>query len=88
MKIKTTMRYCLTLVRMVIINKSTGVPTMEQWVKNWTAVDWVTVEVQVQFLAQCSTLKDMALQQLQCRSQLWFRFSPWPGNFHMLQVQP
>ena len=19
--------------------------------------------------------------------QLWHRFSPWPGNFHMLQVQ-
>ena len=25
------------------------------------------------------------LPQLQCRSQLWLGFNPWPGNFHMLQ---
>ena len=25
----------------------------------------------------------MVLLQLQCRSQLWLRFNPWPGNFHM-----
>ena len=30
-------------------------------------------------------VKDLALRQLWCRSQLWLRFSPWPRNFHMLQ---
>ena len=33
-------------------------------------------------------VKDPALLQLQCRSQLWLGFSPWPGNFHMLWMQP
>ena len=28
-------------------------------------------------------VKDPALPQLQCRWQLWLRFSPWPRNFHM-----
>lgn len=27
------------------------------------------------------------LTQLCCRSQLWLRLAPWPGNFHMPQVQ-
>ena len=30
----------------------------------------------------------LALLPLQCRSQLWLGFSPWPGNFYMLWVQP
>ena len=30
----------------------------------------------------------MALLQLWHRSQLQHRFIPWPGNFHMLQMQP
>ena len=28
-------------------------------------------------------IEDLALSQLQCRSQLWCGFDPWPGNFHM-----
>ena len=28
-------------------------------------------------------VKDLALLQLWCRSQLWLGFSPWPRNFHM-----
>ena len=40
----------------------------------------------VQSPAQCSGLKDLALWQLWYRSQLWLRFSPWPGNIHMLWV--
>ena len=28
-------------------------------------------------------VKDPAWLQLWCRSQLWLRFSPSPGNFHM-----
>ena len=44
---------------------------MAQWVKNLTAVGWVTMEAWVQSLAQCSGLKDLALLQL------WLRFNPW-----------
>ena len=29
-------------------------------------------------------VNDLALLQLWYRSQLWLRFDPWPGNFHML----
>ena len=35
-------------------------------------------------LAQGSGLKDPVLLQLQRRSQLWLRFSPWCRNFYML----
>ena len=38
--------------------------------------------------AQHRGLKDPALLQLGCRSHLQLGFSPWPGNFHMLQVWP
>ena len=33
-------------------------------------------------------VKDLALKQMWCRSQLWLRYAPWPENFHMLWVQP
>ena len=33
-------------------------------------------------------VKDPVLPQLWCRLQLWHRFNPWPGNFHMLQTGP
>ena len=56
---------------------------MEQCVKNLTAVAWVTEEVQLQFLALCSGLKEPALLQLRFRSQLQLRFSLWPRNIHM-----
>ena len=36
-------------------------------------------------VAQC--IKDLALLWLWWRSYLWLRFNPWPGNFHMPQVQ-
>ena len=29
-------------------------------------------------------VKNLALPQLWHRSQLWLKFDPWPGNFHML----
>ena len=54
---------------------------MAQWVKNSIAAARVTSETQVQSLAQCNGLKDLALLQLKSR------FSPRPGNFHMVQVQ-
>ena len=55
---------------------------MAQWVKNLIAAVQVTVEVQVQFLAWCSGLKDPMLLQL------WLRFNPRLRNFHMLRVRP
>ena len=56
---------------------------MVQWVKNRTAVAWVTAEVWILSLAQCSVLKDPALLKMGCTSQLQLRFNPWPRNFHM-----
>ena len=49
--------------------------------KNPAAVAWVAVEAWVPSPAQHSVLKDPVLPQLQ------LRFSPRPGNFHMLWVQ-
>ena len=63
-----------------------GVPALVQRVKNLIAAALVTKEAWVWSLAQHSGLKDLALLQLWCRSQLWLRFSPWPGNFHMPQM--
>ena len=50
---------------------------MAQWVKDPTAADQGSAEVQVLSLAWHSQLKDPALPQL------WLGFNPWPGNFHM-----
>ena len=55
---------------------------MAQWVKNPTAAGQVTEEVWVQSPAHLSGLKDPLLPQL------WLRFNPWPGNFHMHQEWP
>ena len=57
---------------------------MVQWIKNTTVVASVAVDICVQSLAQCSGLKDPALLHLWHMSQLWPRFSFWPGNFHLL----
>ena len=54
---------------------------MWKWVKDSTAVAWVSVEALVQSLTHYSGLKDLALPQL------WLRFTPWPGNFHVLRVK-
>ena len=54
---------------------------MERWGKNLTSVAWVTVEMQVPSPAWSSELKDPVLLQL------WLGFNPWPGNFHMSQVE-
>ena len=47
-----------------------GVPTVVQWVKNSAASAQVAEEVHVQSLAWHSGFKDLALLQLQHRSQL------------------
>ena len=61
---------------------------MVQWVKNLAAAPQVAAEVQVQSLAWLRGLKDLALLQLQHRSQLWLGFSLWCWIFHMLWVKP
>ena len=33
-------------------------------------------------------VKDPVLLRLWCRSQLWLGSKTWPGNFHVLWVQP
>ena len=38
-----------------------GVPAVARWVKNPTAVAWVTDEMQVLSLARCNGLKDLLL---------------------------
>ena len=55
-----------------------GILAVVQWVKNPTAAAQVTVEMQVQSLAQHSGLKGQALLQLK------LGFNPWPRNFYML----
>ena len=55
---------------------------MVQQVKNPTAVARVTVEVQVQQLAQHSGLKNLSLLKLR------LGFNPWLGKSHMPWVQP
>ena len=57
---------------------------MAHWVKNPTAVAWVTAEAWVQSPAQGRGLKDQVLLQLWHRSQMWLKFIPWLGNFHVL----
>ena len=61
---------------------------MVQWVKNPTAAAWVAEEAWVQPLAQCNGLKNPALPQLWCMSQLWLGLHLWPRNFHMPWAQP
>ena len=53
---------------------------MAQWVKNLTGAAWVAVEMQVQYPAWRSGLKDLVLLQL------WLQFSPGPRNFQMPQA--
>ena len=62
--------------------KKINIPSVVHWLKSPTAVAQVTVEAWFQSLVQPSGLKYPALSQLQ------LRFNPWPGNFHMSQVQP
>ena len=61
---------------------------MAQWVKKPTVVAWVAFVARVKSLTGYSELKDSALPQLLCRSQLWLGFNPWPRNFDMLWVWP
>ena len=46
--------------------------------QNWQRL--CNTRMQVQFLAQCSGLKDPVLLQLRRRLQLWLGSDPWPGN--------
>ena len=61
---------------------------MAQWVKNLTAAAQVPAEVQVPSPTPHNGLEDPGSPQLWHRLQLWLGFNLWPGNIHMLQVQP
>lgn len=63
-------------------NECLGVPIVAQWVKKSTAVAQVAAEVWVGSTARHSGLKDLALQQM------WHRAQLWPGNFLMPWVPP
>ena len=59
---------------------------MAWWVKDLNEKAQVAAEAQVPSPGWHSGLKNSALLQLQCRSQLQLRFYPYPENFHMLWV--
>ena len=61
---------------------------MAHWVKNLTAVAQVSAEVRVHSLAHYSRLKGIAAATAKVTAVAQLRFSPWPDNFHMPQVQP
>ena len=50
-------------------------------------IQLVSMEMLVQSPAGHSRLR-IQHHQLQCRSKLCIQFVPWPGIFHMLQMQP
>ena len=49
---------------------------------------WVNDPVLLQAALGCRCRSDLVLPWLWCRLQLQLRLDPWPGNFHMPQVQP
>ena len=67
-------------------NVIVGVPAVEHWVNNATAVP-VAMETWVRSPAW-QWLKDPVLLQLQPKLQLRLGFNPCPRNFHRPQVQP
>ena len=44
--------------------------------------------MQVRSLALLRGLRIRRCQKLRCGPQMWLQFDPWPGNFHVLLVQP
>ena len=60
------------------------VPAIVQWVKN--QLQQLRSPRRLRFNHRHNGLKDLALPQLQCRSQLKFGPNPWPRSFHMLWV--
>ena len=54
----------------------------------WNPQLLCSIRTKVQFPAQHSKLKDLALLQLWRRSQPRLGSNPWPGNFHVSWTQP
>ena len=65
---------CLSILKVLYL----GVSGVAQWVKDLTAAAWVAAEGWV-----CSPAWHSEL-----RIWLWLGLDPWPGNLHMLWVQP
>ena len=57
-------------VSLTLVKQKAGVPTVAQWIKNQTAVAWITAEAQGQSPAWYSGSKEMVLPHLWLRSQL------------------
>ena len=62
--------------------KSIGVPAVAQQDRRslWS------IREQVRFPGPAQRVKNLALSQLQPRSELWFESDPWPGNSICLMV--
>ena len=56
---------------------------MAQWVNDLACLHGGTGSIP----SPAQRVKDPALLQMWHRLQLWLQFDPWPGNFHVLQVQ-
>ena len=67
-----------------------GVLALVQWVRIQHCLQWlgVAADERVQSPAQDSALRIWHCHRCGMWSQLRLRFDPWPGNFHMPQVQP
>ena len=59
-----------------------GVPIVAQQAKN----QMLSLRMWVQSLASLSRLRIWHCCKLQHRLQMQLQFSPWPGNFHILQI--
>ena len=62
---------------------------MAQQVKDLVSLQWLWLLLRCGFDPRLALwVKDVALLQLWCTSQLHLGFDPWPGNVHMLWVWP
>ena len=59
-----------------------GVPAVAQWFNDLACLCGGVGLIP----SSAQWVKDAALTELWCRSQLRLGFDPWPGNFHMPQL--
>lgn len=65
-----------------------GVPAVVQWVRNPTAVAWITYGAASSIPGPLQWVKGLSVPELLPGSQLCLEFNPCAGNFHILWVQP
>ena len=65
-----------------------GVPTVVKWTEGRCCLCSSSSHFRgIGSIPSLEWVKDLVFPQLWHRSQLWLRFDPYPGNFHMLQVE-